>query len=655
VIPGETLSVGVGTGGIKAAQNEAAAGSGSNAGAGGGGSYIQRVSNSAYLVRAAGAGGGGGTDGTNAGSGGQGGGGGVGNANGGAGGAGTGTATTGFGGSPGTSGSNGPGGPAGTGGAAGAAGAAGAGGNGAAGALAVCNTAGSLAGGAGGTGGGGKGGIFDAAAVCSDGGGGGGGTAGGGGGGSVTNTNTGAGGGGGGAGTCTGTCTNQNTGGNGTSGTGGTVTNSDATYAYCGASAGVGGAGAVSAASATAGKDGCVVISYTSASNHPNTIDVQTSGGTDLFRVASDGSTLFRDATDNTQAFRIQNSASTTFFTADTTNNKLIVGSSTTDTTQVLLQLDSFSTFADTASCATTTNQGALYYNSNSTAVRGCINGAWEDVVTTSGLGLLTFGIVPDSGPATALGDIPSAFDSGTGAWGPCTPSVGGSANIVAWTGCTVYSNGRKQIIAAGTATVSASTSVWQNLCIFSAGSAPTLGTASATEKNAQFPTWSATAPVLCLAEIKTGTSASTIAAIYDTRVFTTDVKNFADIITAATAVGNRSMVKATTLHGQYATTAATTDAVAGVIGTWDPNASSVPNAVIVTGGPKWVPVGAAGTIGQFIEASATAGQATLSGTIDASAYSNVGIALTNWSASATSCSTSTMCSGSVYTDLMFR
>jgi hypothetical protein len=108
-----------------------------------------------------------------------------------------------------------------------------------------------------------------------------------------------------------------------------------------------------------------------------------------------------------------------------------------------LLQLDSLNTYADTATCATTTNQGAFYYNTNSAAIRSCVNGTWEDVVTTSGLGILTYGVIPDSGPTP--GDI-AGVNATDASDGPCKVYMGSVANSVRWTGCTVYTNGRKQV-----------------------------------------------------------------------------------------------------------------------------------------------------------------------------------------------------------------
>ena len=237
VTPAEDLIVEVGTGGAKAAANQ-------KGGNGGGYSAVKR--GAAYLVQAGGGGGGGGA--TGSGTGGNGGaGGGV---NGVSGAAGSGGTAGGGVGVRGTNAGAGTGGAAGSNGTAGSVGAANAGGN-AGGTGAACNTAiTNTQGGNGGIGGGGKGGD---AATCQGGGGGGGGRFGGGGSGSSNNTNRRNGGGGGGSSLTTGTST-QETAGSGQTPGNNVVENQDLAD---------GGTGAATAAAATAGDNGIIIISYT--------------------------------------------------------------------------------------------------------------------------------------------------------------------------------------------------------------------------------------------------------------------------------------------------------------------------------------------------------------------------------------------------------
>jgi hypothetical protein len=338
-----------------------------------------------------------------------------------------------------------------------------------------------------------------------------------------------------------------------------------------------------------------------------------------------------------------------------TTGKGVIVGSDVADANQVNLQLDTFNAYADTGTCSTTINQGALYYNSFTNAIRSCVNASWEDVVTTSGLGLIMFGIVPDSG-ATNPGDLAAAAQSVTGASGPCRVSVGAATNTLTWTSCTAYTQGRKQIIATGTATVSASLGVYQNLCVFAAGSTPTLGTANATESSAQYPAFAAGAPALCLATIKTSTTnASTVGFISDDRVFTTDVKTFATFATAPSLGG---LIKNNGSAGQYTNLAAATDQIAGVAVAFSGTTSTTtPDGVIVTSGPISIRANG-GSVGGIIQFSAAGGISTTvaAATTATNPYVYAGVAQNSYSGlPATNCAINTTCNGSLFTTLLIR
>jgi hypothetical protein len=165
----------------------------------------------------------------------------------------------------------------------------------------------------------------------------------------------------------------------------------------------------------------------------------------------------------------------TNAFTVTGTASPIItIGENTTDTTQVLLQLDSFNTLADTATCSTTTNQGAMYYNTITNAIRSCINGGWEDLASTAALGLQLFGVVPDSGTSNQ-GDLAGVTGLTNG---PCQVHIGGATTGVAWNACTAYSGGRKIIVTAGTATATNSgAGNFQHLCLTGANNQPALST----------------------------------------------------------------------------------------------------------------------------------------------------------------------------------
>jgi hypothetical protein len=365
-VPGQSYSIATGEPGNSTS-------GGTVAGGGGSGGYVSMIYNSttsSYIAIAGGGGGGGGADGsTNAGGVGAG-------ANTGLAG---GSATGGGGGGGATVNTATPGG-AGTTGGSGSAGAAGSsvdGGNGGGygSPTPVCTANGGTTGFGGNTSGGG----------CANGGGGGWGYGGGGGGGSSGQANRGGGGGGGGSNFTSGTSITNTAGNAGTAGTGagGAVVGSgDSTYASCTTAPGYGGTGVVASSGSTAGGPGCVVLTYTSGSNHGTVINAQTSNGTDLFHVAANGDTLFRDSADNIYAFQIQNSSSTSLFTADTSNSLLQVGSSTAHASgPIVLGLDNYNNATDPT--GTQAFVGAMYYNSNLGKFRCYQGSAWTNCVAT--------------------------------------------------------------------------------------------------------------------------------------------------------------------------------------------------------------------------------------------------------------------------------
>jgi hypothetical protein len=130
---------------------------------------------------------------------------------------------------------------------------------------------------------------------------------------------------------------------------------------------------------------------YINKTGSGNIMNLQSSGAS-VFTVGSTGQILVKNSSNSTSAFQIQkSSASDTLFTADTSNNKLIVGNSTgTDANTTLLILD-----GATADPATGYN-GAQYYNSSNNKFRCYQNGAWVDCITTSS-GVTTIGTYSSS------------------------------------------------------------------------------------------------------------------------------------------------------------------------------------------------------------------------------------------------------------------
>ncbi len=338
---------------------------------------------------------------------------------------------------------------------------------------------------------------------------------------------------------------------------------------------------------------------------------------------------------DSTGALVTKSSGGTAVLSANTTGLVVIVGSTTTDTNQILLSFDSFNTFADTASCTTTTNQGAVYYNTKSNAVRGCVNGAWEDMVSSGALGLQLFGVVPDTGANP--GDVSSVTGGGNG---PCKVSWA-STTTVNISACVAFSGGRKVIVAAQTGTSVAGNGT-KYICL--------QGTDNQPNVSATLPGFSAGSPVLCLSEVVV--QASAIADMYDTRTFTTTAKEFTTINSTSSpgmpVVWSAAKVVVTTNTSGAAK-------VRGVIVATSGAASSTTiNGIIATNGTQWVRANA-GTAGDYVETINSTGFAATAANAPApanGAYANLGIAQTAFS---TTCSSSTNCEGSLLLNMSLR
>ena len=102
----------------------------------------------------------------------------------------------------------------------------------------------------------------------------------------------------------------------------------------------------------------------------------KTAGGLDV---------LYKQASSAT-AFQIQNASGSALLTADSnsTNNRIQIGSSTTDATAIFFMLDSYNNGTDPTGA-----DGAMYYNTNLGKFR-CYQGGWVDCVNTAGTGANT-------------------------------------------------------------------------------------------------------------------------------------------------------------------------------------------------------------------------------------------------------------------------
>lgn len=335
------------------------------------------------------------------------------------------------------------------------------------------------------------------------------------------------------------------------------------------------------------------------------------------------------------------------------------VGSSSTDSVQVNFQLDSYNGTADVGGCSTTVNQGVLYYNTNMGSIRSCINGSWSDVSNPDTLGLLTFGIVPSSGPQPY--DLPSLVTPGYS--GPCKVSWY-SINQVRVEQCTAYSNGRRlsvpaRILSTNTAT-SPNTSLtttnrWGHVCLNPTSGEPefTSSTGLAAATNGM-PTFSASSPILCLADVQgSSTTAGTIDNLYDVRTFTSAMK---EAVTAASPI-ELGMMADSSATGIVPSAACSSGTCSGklyglVVATDGGTSAGAPNAIVVSVGPGFVK-SISGNAGEFAKASTTAGYASTVTAIPNNAfYFSPGNTRTAYS---TTCSATNNCSGSMYVNFIVR
>ena len=335
-----------------------------------------------------------------------------------------------------------------------------------------------------------------------------------------------------------------------------------------------------------------------------------------------------------------------------TATSGVVIGA--VDANQVNLVLDNSSTLSETASTCSTigpVNTGAIYYNTASGSIRGCINGNWEDVVSSTTLGIMLFGVVPDSG--LNPGDIGSTTTAG--ATGPCKVSWA-SASTVNVQPCIAYSGGRKTIVAATTLTITTTKTIpWQNVCLNASGQAALFATGT-TEANAILPTFSVNSPILCLAEINNSNSTTlTIAQIYDTRTYTTSEKTF---VNTSVAFANGQLASATITDTTKVTQPATASLgnLRGVVvasngAAW---ASGGPNAIMAVNGEVYVKATAGLTSSvNYVIAGTTAGYTSPSTTASTNAYGNLGLVESAFG----SCGTpsAATCQGSVMTRISLR
>jgi hypothetical protein len=366
--------------------------------------------------------------------------------------------------------------------------------------------------------------------------------------------------------------------------------------------------------------------------------------------------------TGSTPVIRLTNAGALTNITTigasglATLSGGILVGSaSVTNNTQDLLQLNSYDTLADTSTCSTSSNQGALYYNVVSNEVRGCINGTWQDLVSTASLALQLFGVVPNSG--NNPGDLVGASATNTaGTGGPCKVNWASTTSVTV-SPCLAYSDGREVSVPQTTIALTITANDYVNICLNASGTPTLMGgsaTPDGTQTAANLVNTNATTlsdPILCLATIKATGTANNISVIYDTRTFTTTQKTYGTMASATEVLGG---LVGPAAGGEVVATTATTGAVLGVVVATTNTAGTAgkPNIIYATQGPEWIKA-TGGTVNDIMNPTATSSYASGAATTGLDAYDDVGLDMSTFE---TSCAAATYgvtdCQASDFTNL---
>lgn len=356
---------------------------------------------------------------------------------------------------------------------------------------------------------------------------------------------------------------------------------------------------------------------------------------------------------------------STTNNTSTTGSGVIIGGGFTSDANLVGLTLDTYNTFAEPANtCTNTVNGGTIYYNSSTNNIRACVTdsinagASWEDLPSTADLGILLFGVVPDSGLTADQGDW---TDIGGATKGPCKVSWL-SATTVSVAPCLAYSAGRKVTVASAT-TVTMGTgtnSGWNHVCFNNSGVLITPTVLQPTEI-AGLPAFTGANPTLCLADVQMGTGGgASIKNIYDLRTFTTTQKEL--VVNQTTTAGLGQVVSAATStpvnNGvtQMPTITSTVNLRGVVLATTGVTSTTAVNALIAIAGPQWVKFAAATGTLNFIVQPITGGAAGYPSSVvggSAGIYGSLGpqLRVSDFG----TCTASTNCQMSVPTNINIR
>jgi len=253
-----------------------------------------------------------------------------------------------------------------------------------------------------------------------------------------------------------------------------------------------------------------------------------------------------------------------------------------------------------------------------------------------------------------------SLVDNGSS--GPCKVSFV-DTNTVNVEPCVAYSNGRRVTVTNRTLDINVATAPhtnltsgarWGHICLnASTGQAEFTSTTGFSDPTDGMPdnnaSFDAASPIVCLADIQATTAGGIIDNIYDTRTFTSAMKEAVNVSTA-TELG--MIVDAGTSGAMTPATSASAKLYGTVVATNGQTSAGAPNAIVTTVGPAWVKANT-GTAGQFVKTSTTNGYANTTPSIpNNSFYYSVGNTRTSYS---TTCTNSTNCAGSLYVNFIVR
>jgi hypothetical protein len=196
-------------------------------------------------------------------------------------------------------------------------------------------------------------------------------------------------------------------------------------------------------------------------------------------------------------------------------------------------------------------------------------------------------------------------------------------------------------------------TNQYRHLCIPAAGGQPTWSAAGNTDPKVGLPNTTSTisdSPILCLADVKSSSSTpANIGQIYDTRTFTSSIK---EAVTLSTAAENGILVDSGGTNGALVPAGSATKKLYGLVVASDGGTSiSSANAIVTTIGPSWVKA-TGGNAGEFVQSSTTGYATTTPNVPNNSFYIFAGNARTSYSSGCTSVTT---CNGSLYVNMVVR